>query len=128
MLKLQLALLGLAMTTARAEADSSQLTLEQIHSKCVRIATAADYGDYKRGDPKPGYFQIRFDPRNNAIVYACNHRINTPSQLRCVKQERILLRRINPESTQMNRAYTRGEKNYHKIALDPNGVIKCGGG
>ena len=119
---------ALAVGVAHADETAySGLSPEQIHKKCIRIAIAADYGDYKKGDPNPGYFEVRFDPKNQAIVNTCNQRISTPAQLRCVKQKRILLRQDDPTSTTMNRAFARGEKNFHKAALDPNEVAKCGG-
>ncbi len=119
---------ALAVGVAHADETAySGLSPEQIHKKCIRIAIAADYGDYKKGDPNPGYFEVRFDPKNQAIVNTCNQRISTPAQLWCVKQKRILLRQDDPASTTMNRAFARGEKNFHKAALDPNEVAKCGG-
>jgi hypothetical protein len=127
---LTLTVFAFALAVGVAHADEmaySQLSPEQIHKKCMRIAIAADYGDYKKGDSNPGYFQARFDPKNQAIVNACNQRINTAAQLWCVKQQRILLRQADPTSTTMNRAFVRGEKNFHKSALDPNEVAKCGG-
>jgi hypothetical protein len=127
---LTIALLAFASAVGAVRADEaaySELSPQQIHKRCIRIAIAADYGDYKKFDPTPGYFQVRFDPKNQAIINVCNQRINTAAQLWCVKQRRIVLRQVDPTSTTMNRAFVRGEKNFHKVALDPNEVAECGG-